>query len=194
MWALSKCAWEGHKARQGLSNWCLLRSWAYKARRAPTSYSNHPPCCYPYIPLWHLETSSPEHARANPTKYTSDRTFSNFRELTQTVNVLDLNNVNNTQNSCNVSPQQNLPGTGQQSEVNDGESPERHRHFKCLLHWPLKCVLLLEIVSTIRLRIVVVISFTASIIFDGCHFLCSLYWLLELAYSFWTISILTSFF
>ena len=80
----------------------------------------------PYIPLWHLETSSPEHSRANPTKYTSDRTFSNFRELTQTVNVLDLNNVNNTQNSSNVSPQQNLPGTGQQSEVNDGESPERH--------------------------------------------------------------------
>jgi len=80
----------------------------------------------PYISLWHLETSSPEHARANPTKYTSDRTFIGVRELTQTVNVLDLNNVNNTQNSSNVSPQQNLPGTGQQSEVNDGESPERH--------------------------------------------------------------------
>jgi len=38
-----KCAWRGHKARQGLSNWCLFRSWAYKARRGPTSWSNHPP-------------------------------------------------------------------------------------------------------------------------------------------------------
>ena len=37
------CSWEGHKARQGLSNWCLLRSWAYKARRGQTSWYDHPP-------------------------------------------------------------------------------------------------------------------------------------------------------
>ena len=98
----------------------------------------------PYISLWHLETSSPEHARANPTKYTSDRTFIGVRELTQTVNVLELNNVNNTQNSSDVSPQQNLPGTGQQSEVNDGESPERHRRqiTFCKNFYKLPCTVL----------------------------------------------------
>ena len=37
------CSWEGHKARQDLSNWCLFRSWAYKARRGPVSWSTHPP-------------------------------------------------------------------------------------------------------------------------------------------------------
>ena len=79
-----------------------------------------------YILLWPLENSSPEYTRANTPNNTSDRTFIGVRELTQTVNVLDLNNVNNTQNSSKVSPQQNLPGTGQQSEVSDGESPERH--------------------------------------------------------------------
>ena len=36
------CSWEGHKVRRGLSGWCLLRSWAYKARRAPIRYSVHP--------------------------------------------------------------------------------------------------------------------------------------------------------
>jgi len=81
-----------------------------------------------YILLWPLENSSPEYTRANTPNNTPDRTFIGVRELTQTVNVLDLNNVNNTQNSSKVSPQQNLPGTGQPSEVNDGESPERHTH------------------------------------------------------------------
>ena len=43
--SILKYAWKGHKARQGLSNWCLFRSWAYKARRGPISWYAHPPCC-----------------------------------------------------------------------------------------------------------------------------------------------------
>jgi len=80
-----------------------------------------------YILLWPLENSSPEYTRANTPNNTPDRTFISVREHTQTVNVLDLNNVNNTQNSSKVSPQQILPDTGQQSEINDVESPERHK-------------------------------------------------------------------
>jgi len=44
--SILKYAWRGHKARQGLSNWCLFRSWAYKARRGPISWCIRPPCCY----------------------------------------------------------------------------------------------------------------------------------------------------
>jgi len=43
------CSWEEHKARQGLSSWCLLRSWAYKALRVPVSWSTHPPCCWAFV-------------------------------------------------------------------------------------------------------------------------------------------------
>ena len=41
--SILKYAWRGHKARQGLSNWCLFRSWAYKARRGPISWCIRPP-------------------------------------------------------------------------------------------------------------------------------------------------------
>ena len=47
----------------------------------------------PYIVLWPLETSSPEYTRAN-TLMLHQQIFENQQE---TVDVLDLNNVNNTQ-------------------------------------------------------------------------------------------------